>query len=96
MPELRNNAALVAVLLSACETKNPRIILTVTSCLQKLISQNAIAFSAESISSIYSMFFISIMTMNMDVQLKVLQSVLPLLLSMPELHGKTLAMVWLL
>ena len=71
-----------------CSTKNAKVIAIALGSLQRLITLRAISFSAlpAVIQTINDC-----MTQGVDIQLKILQTLLSLITNFPAIHGRLLA-----
>ncbi|KAI9094730.1 hypothetical protein DFS34DRAFT_242399 [Phlyctochytrium arcticum] len=74
--------------LMACETKNPKLVPIAVSCLQRLIAHQAIPEA--SIMGVLKTLG-DLVGSSVELQLKVLQTVLPLLTNYRGVHGQVLA-----
>ncbi|KAH6597282.1 hypothetical protein BASA50_004633 [Batrachochytrium salamandrivorans] len=72
----------------SCETKNPKLIPISINCLQKLISHHAIP---ESSTAVILKTLSEQAGSTMELQLKILQSILPLTTNYHSVHSETLA-----
>ncbi|KAI9139595.1 hypothetical protein BKA69DRAFT_1116837 [Paraphysoderma sedebokerense] len=81
--------------LLACETKQPKLITMAIGCLQKLISQHAIPEDVKSVETVVRTLS-DILNQGTEIQLKVLQTILPLLSNYDTVHGELLAEALLL
>lgn len=86
--ELAKNADFLRPFLLACETKNVKLIKISIGCLQKLISHHAVPES--SVKTILKTLN-EALSQNFEIQLKILQTIPPLLSNYKELHGDLLA-----
>ncbi|CAI2181355.1 20085_t:CDS:10 [Funneliformis geosporum] len=86
--ELAKNNDFLRPFILACETKHVKLITTSIGCLQRLISHHAIPDS--SVKTILKTLN-DIMSQGVEIQLKILQTVPPLLSNYQALHGDLLA-----
>ncbi|CAB4394110.1 unnamed protein product [Rhizophagus irregularis] len=86
--ELAKNNDFLRPFILACETKHVKLITISIGCLQRLISHHAIPES--SVRTVLKTLN-DIMSQGVDIQLKILQTVPPLLSNYQTLHGDLLA-----
>ncbi|CAG8443203.1 6201_t:CDS:10 [Funneliformis caledonium] len=86
--ELAKNNDFLRPFILACETKHVKLITTSIGCLQRLISHHAIP--DPSVKTILKTLN-DIMSQGVEIQLKILQTVPPLLSNYQALHGDLLA-----
>ncbi|KAI8921650.1 hypothetical protein BC831DRAFT_75969 [Entophlyctis helioformis] len=72
----------------SCETKNPKLIPIAISCLQKLISHQAVP---ESSTALIIKTLSDQLGSTMELQLKILQTILPMITNYRSVYGDTLA-----
>ncbi|KAJ1526483.1 hypothetical protein HK096_011547, partial [Nowakowskiella sp. JEL0078] len=77
----------------SCETKNVKLVTMAVGSLQKLISFRAIS---ESSIPLVLKTFSNVMNTGADIQLKIIQSLLPLLTNYNSIHGDILSEILLL
>ncbi|CAJ0749397.1 3057_t:CDS:2, partial [Entrophospora sp. SA101] len=87
--ELAKNTDFLRPFLLACETKHVKLITTSIGCLHKLISHRAI--SESSVKTILKILNDVMSQGVVEIQLKILQTVPPLLSNYHTLHGDLLA-----
>ncbi|CAJ0630351.1 10027_t:CDS:10 [Entrophospora sp. SA101] len=92
--ELAKNTDFLRPFLLACETKHVKLITTSIGCLHKLISHRAI--SESSVKTILKILNDVMSQGVVEIQLKILQTVPPLLSNYHTLHGDLLAEALLL
>ncbi|RIA83990.1 hypothetical protein C1645_880206 [Glomus cerebriforme] len=86
--ELAKNTDFLRPFILACETKHVKLITISIGCIQRLISHHAIPES--SVKTVLKTLN-DIMSQGVDIQLKILQTVPPLLSNYQTLHGELLA-----
>ncbi|KAI9013095.1 hypothetical protein BC832DRAFT_279766 [Gaertneriomyces semiglobifer] len=91
--ELAKNDEVLRPFLLSCETKNPKLIPIAVGCLQRLITHQAVPES----SVMHILQALSdLINSSVELQLKILQTVLPLLTNYRNVHGNVLAEALLL
>nr|KAJ3419938.1 hypothetical protein HK105_006316 [Polyrhizophydium stewartii] len=86
--ELAKSDDIVRPFIMSCDTKNPKLISVAISCLQKLISHHAVP---ESSTPLIIKTLADQLGSTMDLQLKILQTILPLITIYQSVSGDTLA-----
>ncbi|KAK5671263.1 Endocytosis and vacuole integrity protein [Batrachochytrium dendrobatidis] len=86
--DLANTDDTVKPFIMSCDTKNPKLIPIAISCLQKLISHHAVP---ESSTSLILKTLSDQVGSTMELQLKILQTILPLITNYHSVHGEVLA-----